>query len=278
MKVFKSSGRVAVLVPLYKQLLSVSEEFSLRNTLNVLKQHDVYIVGPEKLREFLELYRERTGYSFRLALYQDKFFTSINGYNTLLKSKDFYKSFFDYEYILVVQTDALVFSDQLDVWCDRNYSYIGAPWFVEFDKPQQSLTFLGVGNGGFSLRKINDFIRFLSAPQYVPNTMLDWHFKGRQSIYQSLRKSIHKFILSYNFSPLMPRVQEDIFWGLLVPRCCSFFTVPTAEEAVSFAFEAAPLYLYELNQHQLPFGCHAWEKYDKCFWKKVLDDRGINLP
>lgn len=246
--------------------------------MEVLGKHDVYIIGPEKLSGFLEAYKKRTESRFQIALYQDKFFNSISGYNRLLMSRFFYRSFREYEFMLIVQTDALVFSDQLDVWCDRNYSYIGAPWFVGENKPEQPLTFMGVGNGGFSLRKISDFIRFLSVPQYVPNFTLEYYFKGGINAYEYLRKIVHKIVLSYNFPPFMPHVSEDVFWGLLVSKCSLFFTVPEAEDAVSFAFEEEPAYLYGFNNNLLPFGCHAWEKYDKKFWKTVLSQRGIILP
>lgn len=271
------TGRVAVLIPLYKSALSAAEEFSLRNTLDVLRKRDIFVIGPEKLREFLESYKKKTGLCFQLSLYKDKFFSSINGYNSLLMTKSFYTTFAEYEYILISQTDALVFSDQLDSWCQRNYSYIGAPWFVGFDKPQKPLAFFGVGNGGLSLRKVNDFIRFLSVPRWMPNAQL--RLGNNHNVTNSLiRTLIHKYLLAYNFAPLLPRINEDGFWGLLAPQCCSFFTVPTAQEAVAFAFEAEPRYMYELNHQQLPFGCHAWERYDRAFWEQELIGRGIKFP
>jgi hypothetical protein len=33
-----------------------------------------------------------------------------------------------------------------------------------------------------------------------------------------------------------------------------------------FTFEANPIICNDLNNHEIPFGCHAWEKYDKEFW------------
>lgn len=277
MKIFESSGRAAVVIPLYKESLSDSEEFSLRNTLDVLGRHDIYVIGPERLSGYLETYKKREGFNFRLALYKNKFFDSINGYNSLMKSKHFYESFSNYEYILILQTDALVFSDQLDIWCDRNYSYVGAPWFVGHDKPEKPLVFLGVGNGGFSLRKVEDFIKVLSVPRHVPYIAVLCD-KKRSLVYRLVRKFIYKFVFAYNRRPLMPRVNEDAFWGMLVPRCCQFFKVPEVEEAASFAFEVEPRYLYVLNNRQLPFGCHAWEKYDSNFWEQVMCERGMKLP
>jgi len=279
MSLSETSKRVAVLVPLYKPSLSNSEEFSLRNTLEVLGSHDIYVIGPRKLKEYFELYKKRSGANFRVALYQDNYFSSIKGYNRLLMSKFFYESFSEYEYILVLQTDALVFSDQLDDWCKRKYSYIGAPWIVREIKSEYPPVFLGVGNGGLSLRKVEDFIRVLSIPRYlpIPDIVLNYE-KKRMTPHEGLPKFMHKFIFSYSVRPVWPRVSEDIFWGMLVPKRCQFFRVPAPEEAIPFAFEMEPRYLYELNHSSLPFGCHAWEKYDVKFWQEVLLRKGMRLP
>lgn len=264
------ASRVAVLVPLYKESITTSEEFSFRNTLKVLSKHDIHVICPARLSGFLSSLKAKLCVNFKTRYFADRYFSGVAGYNSLLKSRAFYKSFDCYEYLLIVQTDALVISDQLDEWCNRNYSYIGAPWFKGFDCPVRPLSFLGVGNGGFSLRKVQDFIRVLSYPRYIPNVMA-----GEASFARFVK---HRFIFSYSFKPFQPLVNEDAFWGLLAPRGCNFFTVPAPEAAISFAFEAEPEYLYELNRNQLPFGCHAWEKYNLQFWRKVLSERGLELP
>ncbi len=285
----RSFSRAAILIPLYKESLSDAEEFSLKNAINILWKHDIYLIGPEKLRFFFENYRIQNQLKYKTALFPDKFFNSINGYNRLLMSKGFYKSFSNYEYILIAQTDSLVFSDQLEFWCNQNYSYIGAPWFVEaysytgtdsfenFITSQPSPVFLGVGNGGLSLRKTEDYIKFLSRPLYVNNSTLEWHFKGKLDLLHLSRKYLHKYLFSYNFPPLMPRVSEDIFWSLLVPERYNFFKVPSPEVALSFAFEANPEFLYHLNHKQLPFGCHAWEKHNKSFWENIFKELGLAI-
>ncbi len=273
---YESSGRVAVIVPLYKSSLFNSEEFSLNNTSKILKDHDLYIIGPNSLRKhFLEL-NSRVGPNFRIKLYPDIFFESIDGYNKLLMSKFFYSSFSSYEYILILQVDALVFSDQLESWCNRNYSYVGAPWFEGFSKPNKPLKFLGVGNGGLSLRKVNDFIRVLSFPRYMPS--FKHHNTETQSLLKLSRWYFYNLIFAFNFQPFKSRQQEDIFWGLIVPKYCDFFTVASASEAVAFSFEVEPEYLFKLNLNKLPFGCHAWEKYNPNFWKKVLSAHDIKIP
>jgi len=42
------------------------------------------------------------------------------------------------------------------------------------------------------------------------------------------------------------------------------------EEGLRFAFEGAPRMCFELNQQKLPFGCHAWAKFDRSFWEPYL--------
>jgi hypothetical protein len=72
-------------------------------------------------------------------------------------------------------------------------------------------------------------------------------------------------------------VNEDLFWGLFVPAQCSFFRVPQATEALAFAFEAHPDFLYQLNQQTLPFGCHAWQRYQPEFWIKATQEKRLSL-
>ena len=89
----------------------------------------------------------------------------------MMFSKTFYSNYLEYEYLLIVQTDVIVISDQLKDWCDKGYSYVGAPWFVGFHQLKKSLMFLGVGNGGFSLRRVEHFINVLSRIRYIPNNL-----------------------------------------------------------------------------------------------------------
>ncbi len=35
-------------------------------------------------------------------------------------------------------------------------------------------------------------------------------------------------------------------------------------------FDAEPKKCYEMTKQFLPFGCPAWEKYDREFWKNIL--------
>jgi hypothetical protein len=261
-------SRSVVVIPLYKNSMTHSEKFAFQNTLSILADHDICIICPPKISNFIADIQLKYHQKFDVEYFPNKYFSGISGYNKLLMTACFYKRFIKYEYMLIVQTDAIVFSDSLDDFCNSGFSYIGAPWLKDSSKLKLELSFVGVGNGGFSLRKIPDFIAVLSRIKYLsyPDTSYLDNIYGKKG----LRKFIKRFIFSFTHAPFQPILNEDIFWGMLVPENFKFFTVPTPEEAIPFAFEVAPEYLYELNGKNLPFGCHAWEKYNKEFWLNFI--------
>ena len=276
-----TQSKNAVVIPIYQSKLSAAELFSIKNAVNILSAHDIYFVGPAHLRDFLvQLVEQFTSpkqtHADRHIVYKtyaDRYFSSIDGYNKLMLSSVFYEAFTDYHCILIAQTDSLVLSDALDLWAAKGYSYIGAPWFEGYTQPTQPLRLLNVGNGGFSLRNISDFLKVLEKPRLFKNTLMSsWPGSWISSTYRYL-KDYHSVVyknLQFNID-----VNEDLFWGLFVAPRCSFFTVPTATEAIAFAFESHPELLFTLNQNKLPFGCHAWERYNPEFWKGILAQRDI---
>ena len=70
-------------------------------------------------------------------------------------------------------------------------------------------------------------------------------------------------------------VQEDYYWSELIPKAFKDYKVAGIEDAIKFSFEVNPALLYKMNKHQLPFGCHAWEKYDPVFWKDYINTENI---
>ncbi len=233
--------KVAVVIPIYKQNMTEAEEKSLTQAKKVLNRYDFVLFGPDGLS--LENYMKVTA-DFEWIGFENKYFSSVDGYSELLLSPNFYKKFFDYDYILIYQLDAWVFEDALETWCNKKYDYIGAPWLskppLTKGRPRMDLTpyFVNkVGNGGFSLRKTKSHYR---------NCL----------IFRPLLKYFIK--------------NEDMFWGLFLYYLNPFFTRPKAIEALNFAFEMEPRKAFEITSHNLPFGVHAWEKYDPEFWKEWI--------
>ncbi|MEI6563409.1 MAG: DUF5672 family protein [bacterium] len=237
---------VVVLVA-YKPELSPLERISVDRCLEVLQRHPIVVVAPEGLALPSPLDR------LPVERFAPSFFTGIAAYSSLLLSRDFYRRFIAFRYMLIHQLDVFVFKDELSEWCARGYDYIGAPWIGE-DWPNKVETRQGlpfwirsrlfrflkpldhrVGNGGFSLRRVDTMIQALTV---LRRTRRAWG--GRN---------------------------EDGFWSVAVPECWWWrYRVPQVNEAMEFAFETNPSTLFEQTGKRLPFGCHAWERCNPEFW------------
>ncbi len=80
---------------------------------------------------------------------------TINDYNKLLVSKDFY-DYIDTEVFLIFQTDALICNDYKDLINNFiSYDYSGAPWKAN-----------DVGNGGLSLRRKSKMLEIINNCKY----------------------------------------------------------------------------------------------------------------
>lgn len=174
---------------------------------------------------------------------EDKWFKDIHAYNMLMTRCDFYERFSEYEYILIHQLDAFVFFDKLKYFCDMDYDYIGAPWIDgSFYYKDINHMIWHVGNGGLSLRKVSGFLEILQANQGL---------------------------LIKNQMP------EDLFFSVLDDDS---FRVAPQETALEFAFEMNVRECYAKNGNKLPFGCHAWHRFDLPFWKVHIEKYGYLIP
>lgn len=261
--------KVAIVIPTHKNSFNSDEKKSLLHLKTFLGKYDKYFVTPQKLNP------KKFPKDFKVIKFEDHYFTSVRKYCELLMTKDFYENFKNYEYILIYQTDVLVFSDQISQWCKRGYDYVGAPWFhpvIGFLTHSKDSPFhwkMATGNGGFSLRKVDTAIKVLEnmdkdAERNTASYLLRklWFFTAILT-----GKSHQKWMKSpascYPYS-------EDGFWSFEAPKYYSKYKVAPAKEALSFAFEINPRKCFELNNRQLPFGCHAWAKYDREFWNRYL--------
>jgi hypothetical protein len=265
---------VAIVTPLYRFPLAPDEEISIRHLRQHLGQFNRYIIGPSKLP---------SGFAdFKFKQFPQRYFESTQSYSNLLVTKDFYQAFAGYEYILIYQTDCLVFSSDLEEWCRAGWDYVGAPWFKNFE-PDPTGGFWAVGNGGLSLRKVSTALAVLSSTKWPVDDPKERGLQTQRfgSIPQlrrlliSLRTFFFKCGYKNNFRWLMRELHkgpfnEDCFWafqaGKLVPR----FLIPTPQQAVAFSFEMAPTFCFQQNSRRLPFGCHAWPRYDRKFWEPYL--------
>jgi hypothetical protein len=269
------TNTVCVVVPVYRAEFSRTEQVALDRCIAVLGKHSIVIVKPESLclnKLFSchpNLSREEFG---------DDFFVDVKGYNRLLLEDEFYARFAAYEFILVYQLDAFVFSDQLLSWCSRGYDYIGAPWLppgrvpgrirqaliavrrkcyrllarrARAKDPEKRPQFaFSAGNGGFSLRRISAMRRVLAdldrrAERYRLAATRGW--------------------------------QEDIFFSIEANRYRTNIRIPNAREAAHFSWETNPGVAAKLTNGELPFGCHGWNKLHRDDWRPIFARLGVSI-
>ena len=67
------------------------------------------------------------------------------------------------------------------------------------------------------------------------------------------------------------KLNEDYIFSQLALLSNVNVNIPDESIALRFAFEVNPSYLYMQNENKLPFGCHAFEKYEyELFWKDKI--------
>lgn len=262
-QLIRQETNAVVLIPVYKEELSSDEKSSLQQALRILSRHDIRFVCPNGLD--MSHYDKIIGYSLPKERFDSKFFKGIEGYNNLMTDVSFYRRFKSYEYMLIYQLDAWVFSDQLVAWCKKGYDYVGAPWFEAHRTHEEGYPLWTCGNGGLSLRRISKFIEVtnprtpIQQEKNIVKSMLD-AMLGRNNMAQYRKR--HAYLW------------EDTYFCYGLDGTPHEMYRPTPEEAAKFSFECSPKYLYSLIGSKLPFGCHAWRKFQyEDFWTKYINTK-----
>jgi hypothetical protein len=268
--------RVAILVPLSKRNeLTPDEKISMRHLLHYLGSYDKYLIAPRGMKLHLE--------GFTVKSFSRKYFGSMWAHSRLLYLPMFWETFQDYRYVLMYHLDALVFRDELQEWCDMDLDYIGAPFIPCADTPWVKEPW--VGNGGFALMKVESVLKILTQRYRMqPARFWEDRFAGLLSIIRTLLRYPRKIAPTWMRTPLTRRLSErlrmdgvevlttnnDALWSYQATQYLPEFKRADWKTGIRFAFEAAPSHCFELNGHKLPFGCHAWQKFDRKFWEPFL--------
>lgn len=256
--------RVVILIPIYRAFFDDFEKNSLKSVNQELKSFPIIFIAPHSLDiDFLKNYEIQ--FDYEIYRFEDHFFKSIDGYNKLLLSTHFYEAFLNYEYILICQTDAYVFKNELSFWVSKGFDYIGAPWLdskkVLFNHKSRSVfnkikKTIGlkqrlynhinqVGNGGFSLRKTLKFYEISN----IESNAISYFLEHRE------KENYHV---------------EDVFWSLYVPQKHSFLK-PDYKTALRFCVDRKPEVAFDYSNGELPFACHGFNKKGVVkFWSKYI--------
>jgi len=273
--------RPVVVMPVYRLPLLPDDELSLQYLNRNLEKHDKVLCVPESLNlNSSELLR-----GYECMRFPDYYFKSTHSYSRLLMSHSFYEAFRSWSHLLVYQLDCLVFNDELIEWCSKDYDYIGSPWVNKYflDNPSDGLW--RVGNGGFSLRNIQSFLEILNTQVYSGSLYADGGPRPWRASTPESELGAYSQFLPLSFQPKVDRryistineecksyiFNEDAFWSFEAPKVNAHFKVMSPSDALAFAFEMSPAWCFIENGGKLPFGCHAWNKYNRAFWDSIIN-------
>lgn len=231
---------VVIVIPVYRQM-TVCERVSLVQCIRVLGHYPIVLAAGASLslETFLTLH------PFQVERFDDADFASIQSYSRLLLSDRFYARFADYRYLLIYQLDAFVFSDRLQEFCKKGYDYIGAPvarwvWLHNANR---------VGNGGFSLRRIEACRRVIRA--FPPEQFNRFESENRP---------------------------EDYYFGACGAEPGLEFHVPPMREAIEFSVDYDVYHCFRRMPEWLPFGCHRWDRENYRHWYPIIERYGYQMP
>lgn len=264
-------SKVCIVVPLHKEELTEYEKISLQT----IQKHFIH----EK--KFLITYSENKFDipNFEKKIFNRDYFKSVDTYNNLCVSIDFYKNFQDYKYILICQLDVIVIKNEILKYIDDKISYIGAPTGKKnpfFRKNKRLWARRYFCNGGFSLRNVNDFINTLESNRIrFPLNLL--------VVYECMKSGFFKFFILY-FKTLFYKkkfkgeffaknfyLKEDTFWTYFSTLFNDDFRLPTLKQSTSFSFDGDPYFYYKKNKKNLPMALHGHFNYLD-FLKKIKHD------
>lgn len=266
--------KVCIVIPFHKFSLSDYELLCLKTIQSNFKDERKYLVS------FSENNLKIKG--IKRINFDKKYFKNFDGYNLLCSSLIFYKKFaeLNFDYILICQLDVLVLKNRLDYFLKKNLSYIGALSAKKspLDRSRKKLWARRFFcNGGFSLRKIIDFIDVLESDEIkFPVNYL--------TTYECLKSGFFKYFLLY-FKTLMSKdrnkgeyfaknfyLKEDTFWTYFAGLFLKNYKLPSIQEANDFCFDGEPNFFFKKNKNKLPMALHGPFDY-----LNFLDDRNFKL-
>jgi len=269
-----------IVIPVHSPTPTKMELMSLGQCFKILGKYDIKLLAPRGL--------DITQYQKSVPNIQTVFIdpawqSDLQHYNKLKVSKFFYGLFKAYDFLLTYELDAYVFKDELMYWCEKGYDYIGAPWFNEYSNANEEAVMIGVGNSGFSLRSVKTSyncakrIDSLNRFRFFIRAFLSIGYKvGKKKASDRLLSKILgiKSTDQLIYFKHLGFIHEDYYYVTLFGETFKDVKIAPISDAIQFSFEANPSLLFKKNNNQLPFGCHAYLRYDKSFWSPIFKANG----
>lgn len=241
-----------IVIPIYDYMMSELEVKSVKRCVDLFKnKYEICIVCQDNFN-ISESPLRNIKYNFSIFKINHEFFYNRKTYSWMCEQWKFYDAFKNWKYMLIYQTDAWVFKDELEKFLKLDYDYIGGPWLKkqltgwtkeEYQKIKNFDDLLPkycVGNGGLSLRKISKFASVCKST--------DFSSTGK------LKKSRVDF--------------EDLAFCIDLHDKFKFAPV---EVAMNFSIDNYTEYWLLQLKGKLPMGCHGWFKKDRYhIWKELI--------
>ncbi len=258
-----------IVIPCHKPKPTAEEAVSLLQCQKMLGDFPIFMLHPSgmKTNEYESIFPR-----LQFLAVSPEWMASISAYNKMMISPFIFNTLARYSHILIHEPDAIVLKNELLFWCEQNFDYIGAPWFHSNQK--DDFTLKATGNFGLSLIKVSTVNHLFSRnPRWYTYSMITRDFlrglRGQVSHLKNAWFAIGPQGKLANAAALY-KDHCDIFWSYLVPKVDSHFFIAPPEKAIRFAWETHPDKCQRICEDELPFGVHAWSKYDPNLIQAIL--------
>ncbi len=116
--------KVVIVIPTHRPNLTTEDKISLAHLKKYLSKFGTFFLIPRKISS-----KAFTISGYKVKKVHNKFFGTIRRANEMYLSKKFYETFKKYDFMLIYQLDALIFSNELEKWANSGYDFVAAPWF-----------------------------------------------------------------------------------------------------------------------------------------------------
>ena len=259
----RDTSRCAVVLPWWPHRVSDEERMSLESIACFAGALEIIVVAPQASC------LPPVVHPCRVEVFNKAFFVDAWAYSSLLMTTQFYERLACYEQIVVVQSDVLLLRHLAPLVGSRYpWSYVGAPWITQ--DPSGALCFMGVGNGGFSLRRTQDFIDVLREPFFPSWPQFTSRSRGL-ALWAVLSCCSMARVTGERMAHLLLHrgIHEDVFWSKVAPCLSPRFTIAPINDALTFSYETFPRFVHAANHGQIPYGVHGWWRHDADFVREL---------